>query len=198
MFLLTRPSDARIREFLEARKADSFSYAEVGATRESPPAGFDVDHNRALLGHGAGDFESAKKAIRQWKMFNVPGLELISSETPIEVGREVGLLAHHLAFYSLSSCRIVYLIDEDGPVSKFGFAYGTLTEHVEIGEERFTVELHRETGEVWYDIFAFSRPGHFMVKLGYRYARYLQKRFAVGSKAAMQRAVTDLRPSTND
>ncbi len=189
MFLLTRPGPESIAVFLSNRENDSYSYDDVGATRSSPPPGFDVDHNRALLGRGAEDFERAKSAIRQWKMFDVPGLELISSETPIEAGRNVALLAHHLGFYSLSSCRIVYVIDDDGPVSRFGFAYGTLTEHVEIGEERFCVEFHRETGEVWYDIFAFSRPGHFFVKVGYPFARYLQKSFAVGSKAAMQRAV---------
>jgi uncharacterized protein (UPF0548 family) len=128
-------------------------------------------------------------AIRSWKMFEVPGVEIIHSDTPIEAGRNVAMVAHHLGFHSMSSCRIVYVIDEP---DRFGFAYGTLTEHVEIGEERFTVEFHRDTGDVWYDILAFSRPGHILVKLGYPYARYLQKRFAVGSKAAMQRAVRAL------
>jgi uncharacterized protein (UPF0548 family) len=86
----------------------------------------------------------------------------------------------------LNSCRIVYVIDEP---EHFGFAYGTLTEHVEIGEERFTVEFHPDTGEVCYDIFAFSRPGSLLIKLGYPYSRYKQKQFAVGSKAAMLRHV---------
>ena len=184
MFLLTRPSDARIKDFLSSRETDSFSYPDLGATRESPPAGYDIDHNRMLLGSGRGDFEKAKAAIRQWKMFDVPGLELIRSDTPIEPGRNVALVAHHLGFHSMSACRIVYVIDEE---NRFGFAYGTLTEHVEIGEERFTVEFHPDTDEVWYDILAFSRPGHLFVKLGYLYARHLQKRFAVGSKAAMRR-----------
>jgi uncharacterized protein (UPF0548 family) len=80
----------------------------------------------------------------------------------------------------------VYVIEE---TTRFGFAYGTLTEHAEIGEERFTVEFHPDSGEVWYDIFAFSRPGHFLVKLGYPYGRYKQRQFAVGSKDAMKRAV---------
>jgi uncharacterized protein (UPF0548 family) len=77
------------------------------------------------------------------------------------------------------------VIDEP---ERFGFAYGTLSQHAEGGEERFTVEYHRQSDEVWYDIYAFSRPGHFLVRLGYPYARYLQKRFAVTSKAAMLRA----------
>jgi uncharacterized protein (UPF0548 family) len=183
MFLLTRPGCDRINKFLQQRESDEFSYPFVGATRQpSPPAGYNVDHNRQLLGHGTDDFEKAKAAIRNWKMFEVPGLELVRIDTPIEAGHNVALLAGHLGFWSLNSCRIVYVIDEE---DRFGFAYGTLTEHVEIGEERFTVEFHPDNDEVWYDIFAFSRPGHILVKLGYPYGRYLQKRFAVGSKAAM-------------
>jgi uncharacterized protein (UPF0548 family) len=191
MFLLARPSDDEIDRFLRQRETDVLSYPHVGGTRETPlPSGYNIDHNRIQLGNGEDDFERAKTAIRSWEMFSVAGLQLISPDTPIEVGRNVALLAHHLGFYSLSSCRVVYVIDEP---DRFGFAYGTLTEHVEIGEERFTVEFHRETGEVWYDILAFSRPGHVLVKLGYPYGRYLQKQFAVGSKAAMLRAVERLR-----
>src|SRR5215204_1501065 len=186
MFFLTRPRNSEIEKFLNTRATDSFSYSDVGTTRESPPKRYNIDHNRILLGSGEDCYERAKQAIRNWKMFDVPGLELIFPNTPIEAGRDVALLAHHLGFYSLSSCRIVYVIDEP---DRFGFAYGTLTEHVEIGEERFTVEFHRDSGEVWYDIFAFSRPRHILVKLGYPYGRYLQKRFAVGSKAAMKRAI---------
>jgi uncharacterized protein (UPF0548 family) len=187
MFLLIKPKPVQIDEFLKLRESDKFSYPFVGATREpTPPAGYNIDHNRQLLGHGRGDFEKAKDAIRNWKMFEVSGLKLIYPDTPIEPGRNVVLLARHLGFWSLSSCRIVYVIEEE---NRFGFAYGTLTEHVEIGEERFTIEFCRTSDEVWYDILAFSRPGHILVKLGYPYGRYLQKRFAVGSKAAMLKNV---------
>ena len=190
MFLLFKPNEVQIESFLESRKSDTYSYSDVGVTKESvSPAGFDVDHNRELLGNGRGIFEKAKQVIRKWTMFKVPGLKLIHDNTPIETGRNVALIAHHLGFYSLSSCRIVYVIDEP---ERFGFAYGTLTEHVESGEERFTVEYHADTDEVWYDIYAFSRPGHLLVKLSYPYARRLQKSFAVGSKAAMKDAVSKL------
>jgi len=185
MFLLSRPSDAQIRAFLKERESDSFSYPEVGATRDVPPAGYDIDHNRILLGSGDDAFERAKTAIREWKMFDVPGIELLFPDTPIEVGRVVAPLAYHLGFYSLNSARIVYVIDEH---HRFGFAYGTLTEHAEIGEERFSVEFHPATGEVWYDVFAFSRPGNIFVKLGYLYGRYRQKSFSSRSKEAMLRA----------
>jgi len=186
MFHFTRPSQTEIDQFLNSLRSDSFSYLHVGATRDSArPDGYVVDHNRQLLGNGLKTFERAKQAVREWKMFEVPGLKLIHNDTPIEPGRDVAVLANHLGFYSLSSCRVVYVIDEPG---RFGFAYGTLSQHAESGEERFTVEYHRQSDEVWYDIYAFSRPGHFLVRLGYPYARYLQKRFAVTSKAAMLRA----------
>ena len=186
MFLFTHPSDAQIQEFLRTRGNDSFSYPEVGASLDAAPSGYNIDHNRMIIGRGADDFERAKNAVRQWKMFDIPGLELCYPDTPIEAGRNVAPLAHHLGFHSLNACRIVYVIDEP---TCFGFAYGTLTEHVEIGEERFMVEFHPESGEVWYDIFAFSRPGHLLVKLGYPYGRYKQRQFAVGSKESMRRAV---------
>jgi uncharacterized protein (UPF0548 family) len=187
MFLISRPTRSQIDEFLRHRESDVFSYAEVGRTYEPPfPDRYNLDHNRIQLGNGLDDFERAKSAIRAWVMFKVPGVELIPSDTPIETGRNVAMVAHHMGFHSLNSCRIVYTIDEP---DRFGFAYGTLTEHVEVGEERFTVEFHDATGDVWYDILAFSRPGNPFVKLGYPYARHLQKKFAVNSKKAMVKAV---------
>jgi uncharacterized protein (UPF0548 family) len=133
MFLLSHPNNAEIDAFLKAREDDSYSYTDLGATRApSAPAGYAVDHNRIMLGHGDADFERAKQAVREWKMFEVPGLELFYPDTPVEAGRNVALLARHLGFYSLNSCRIVYVIDEP---DRFGFAYGTLSEHAESGEE---------------------------------------------------------------
>ncbi|MBK8302107.1 MAG: DUF1990 domain-containing protein [Chloracidobacterium sp.] len=186
MFLLSRPTNEEIATFLRGCEADSFSYAEVGASRDEPPAGYHVDHNRVLLGYESDTWERSRQAIRGWKMFEVDGIELCYPDAPIEVGRNVAPLAKHLGFYSLNACRIVYVIDE---ANRFGFAYGTLSEHAEKGEERFTVEFCQETREVWYEVVAFSRPASLLVKLGYPYSRYRQKQFSSGSKAAMLRAV---------
>ncbi|MBO0797819.1 MAG: DUF1990 domain-containing protein [Blastocatellia bacterium] len=86
-------------------------------------------------------------------------------------------------------CRIVYLIDEPGPVHRYGFAYGTTGRHVERGEERFTIEWCEADDMVWYDIYAISQPACWMVRLGYPLARRLQRKFARDSKNAMIRAV---------
>jgi uncharacterized protein (UPF0548 family) len=86
---------------------------------------------------------------------------------------------------------IVYVVDEPGPLQRFGFAYGTLPGHAGTGEERFLVEWDRASGEVWYDILAFSRPHQFLSHLGYAYMRRIQKQFKKQSAAAMLTAVRD-------
>lgn len=187
MFLLSRPSEAAVETFLAQAAKSSFSYADVGATAGEPPPGFNVDHNRIMIGHGLEDFEKAKDAVRSWKMFDFDWVNLVHTDTPIEKGREVAMIVSHFGFYSMSSARIVYVIDEPG--RRFGFAYGTLEDHVEMGEERFSVEFNPETEEVWYDLFAFSRPKAFFAKLGYPISRYLQRSFVRDSKQAMLRAV---------
>jgi uncharacterized protein (UPF0548 family) len=123
-------------------------------------------------------------------MFNIPWLRLYWPTTPIEVGANVAVLVHQFGFYSLNAARIVYLVREDGPVTRYGFAYGTLAEHAERGEERFTVEWDQSEGKVWYDILAFSQPQMTVAKLGYPLSRMLQKRFAEASKAAMLAATS--------
>ena len=74
-------------------------------------------------------------------------------------------------------------------MNRFGFAYGTLDDHMETGEERFSVEFRREDDSVWYDLFAFSRPRHPLARVGRPISRMLQRRFARDSLAAMTRAV---------
>jgi uncharacterized protein (UPF0548 family) len=44
-------------------------------------------------------------------------------------------------------------------------------------------------GGVWYDLFAISRPRHWLARMGGPFTRMQQRRFANGSAAAMRRAV---------
>jgi len=97
------------------------------------------------------------------------------------------VLAHHLGFWSLHVARIVYVIDEP---RKYVFAYGTLAEHAESGEEWFGVE-QRDDHSVWYEVLAFSREKHLLAKIGYPFTRSLQRKFRRDSGLAMQRAVAE-------
>jgi uncharacterized protein (UPF0548 family) len=89
----------------------------------------------------------------------------------------------------MNASRIVYVVDEAGPMTRFGFAYGTLPDHVETGEERFLIEWDRADNRVRYDILAFSRPRHVLARLGNPMMRRMQKKFGRDSVAAMLRAV---------
>ena len=188
MFYLSKPQRQSILAFISAQRNQKFSYAEVGCSRQQAPQRYTADHNRVVLGQGIETFERAKSAIRQWKMFDMTWVDLCWPDTPIEPGATVAVLVSHLGFWSLNACRIVYVIDEHGSSERYGFAYGTLPDHGERGEERFTVELDTHDQTVWYDIYAFSRPST-LARLAYPFARALQKRFARDSKAAMQKAV---------
>lgn len=189
MFLMNKPDEVFIRQFLEEQKDAPYSYAEVGASRTSAPDGYNVDHNRIFLGEGRPIFEQAIEALKNWKMFEMSWIELCWPDAPIEVGAVVGVLARHLGFWSLNACRIVYVLDEKGEVERYGFAYGTLPAHGERGEERFSVEYNQRDEKVWYDLYAFSKPKHVLAKAGYPVSRSLQKRFAGESKRAMLKAV---------
>ena len=189
MFSLKKPSDAEIRQFLRVQQSLPFSYLEVGASRGDLPSGYTVDHNRVRLGEGQQVFDRARQAIQGWEMFRVGWMRLLWPGASIEAGTTVGLLTWQLGVWSLNACRVVYVIEEDEPVQKYGFAYGTLPDHAERGEERFMVEWHHSDDSVWYDICAFSRPKQFLAKAAYPFTRRLQKRFARDSMRAMLKAV---------
>ena len=191
MFFLRQPSQEAIQRFISSQRELPFSYPEVGATAGELPPGYTVDRNRIKLGAGAKQYERAIAALRNWKQFDLGWVRMVPPETPIKMGSVVAILTRHFGFWSLNACRVVYLIDEDGPVKKFGFAYGTLSSHVERGEERFTIEWHATDDSVWYDILAFSRPNQLLVRLGSPLARSLQKRFAKDSLATMLARVND-------
>lgn len=189
MLFLRKPAAGTIRAFLSAQARLDLTYAAVGATAATPPAGYVVDHTRIQLGDGETVFAAARDALERWRQFRLGWLEAGPDDTPIQEGQVVAILARSLGLWWLNACRIVAVVDEDGPVRRFGFAYGTLPDHVGSGEERFLVEWDRGAGSVWYDILAFSRPRHFLARLGYPWVRRVQKQFGRESATAMRRAV---------
>lgn len=189
MLSVRKPSVDALRRFLDAQTGLTFTYDAVGATAGVPPAGYVVDRTRVKLGEGEAVFRSATAALRRWEQFALGWVEAWPSDTPIQTGSAVAVMGRAVGVWWLNACRVVYVVDEAGPVSKFGFAYGTLPGHVESGEERFLVEWDESDDGVWYDILAFSRPNQFSARLGYPVVRRLQKRFGRDSAAAMLRAV---------
>jgi Uncharacterized protein conserved in bacteria len=190
MFAFRRPTDADVRELLARQAGQPWSYPCVEVTRADKPQprpGWQIDHHRVLLGHGPAVFAAACAAIRGWKMFPPEMTRVYWPNSPQQPGDVVAVLYRARPFFlwMLFPARVVYHVDEP---RRYGFAYGTLPDHPERGEERFLVEWQPADDTVWYDLLAVSRPGHWLARLGYFYARYEQARFRRLSGEAMQRA----------
>jgi uncharacterized protein (UPF0548 family) len=188
MFLIRRPTQGQIEDFIDHSQSLSLSYDQIGIAKEAP-AGFHVDEARAALGHGEATFERAKVALTKWRHFQLGWVELFPRDAAIEPGSVVAVLVHHLGFWSCNGCRVLYSIGDQNSNTVFGFAYGTLTNHAECGEEIFEVSLNAESEEVTYRIRAVSRPRATLARIGYPLARIYQHRFRRDSVAALRRFV---------
>ena len=71
MLSLTRPSEARIRQFLAQQRGLPYSYPDVGSSLGKPPAGYVLDHHRVRLGEGPQVFERALRGVAG--LGDVPG-----------------------------------------------------------------------------------------------------------------------------
>lgn len=186
MFLTRRPSSQEIKQFLDRSQSLRFSYDPIGIAREAP-RGYKIDEASSIIGQGEVTFARAKQALTNWKHFDLGWVELHPQGAPVEVGSVVAVLVRHLGFWSLNGCRIVYLIDK--AEMEFGFAYGTLANHAELGEEIFEVNFNPASEEVIYRIRAVSKARAFAARVGYPFTRFLQDRFRRDSIAAMRRAL---------
>jgi len=87
--------------------------------------------------------------------------------------------------------RVLYHVGAADGDAPFGFAYGTLTNHAESGEELFEVFVDPRSGDVKYRIRAVSWPQTMLARIGQPIVRALQARFRRDSAAAMTRATRD-------
>ena len=188
MFKINEPSERDVAKFIESQRNLDFTYRDVGATNTTPPAGFTVDHNRIQLGSGEETFRRAVDVLKNWRQFDLGWVTIVPRGVKLEVGAIVAIKARAFGTWSLSASRVVYMIEEP---RRFGFAYGTLPDHVECGEERFLIEWSTDDS-VWYDIHAFSKPRHPLVRMSAPLARILQKRFARESLARVRHDLQDL------
>jgi uncharacterized protein (UPF0548 family) len=192
MPMLLKPSPTFVAELLQRQQSAPLSYDFVGLSRDIPnvatPAGFVFDHRREKVGNGEQGWQKAKQAVEEWVMFRNGWTELHAPQGPPRVDNVVGMLVWIGGLWWLNPCRVLYEIDETGPTKRFGFGYGTLAAHVERGEERFMVEQDA-AGDVWYDLAAFSRPRHPLVRLCSPLARRIQLRFGRDSMLAMRQFV---------
>jgi uncharacterized protein (UPF0548 family) len=188
MFLARRPSRETIDRFLLDSQDLPLSYGPIGIVG-GETARHNLDELTVAIGRGQTDFERARAALIAWQQFDIGWVETFPRHAPVAVGTVVAVLIRHLGFWSLNGCRVLYNVGlDDVDVARFGFAYGTLTNHAEAGEELFEVFIHPQTDEVMYRIRAISWPQATLARIGQPIVRTLQARFRRDSAAAMKRA----------
>ncbi len=145
---------------------EGLTYTEVGATAGEMPPGYHHVRARRVVGHGRADFERATDALLAGEAQRRAGARVTLSETPMRTGTRVTM---RLGVFRIP-CLVVWAERTD---TVAGFAYGTLPGHPERGEERFTLTL-QPTGEVVFDIAAFSAPGRWFTRVGAPLGRLVQ------------------------
>jgi uncharacterized protein (UPF0548 family) len=177
VFLVYRPSDAKLSQILGDVSDAPFTYDRVGATMHPGdlPAGYHHVHVGRVVGQGDEAFAAAVGGIRDWQLHRRQGFRVAPDDPPVAVGTVVAVDVPLAGVHVIACCRIAWVADEP---QRFGFGYGTLPIHPESGEEAFVVE--RDTAgtraEVRLSITAFSRPRHPLVRLGGPLARRQQAR----------------------
>ena len=197
MFLATRPGQRTIERFLEESRVLPLSYEPIGAAQHEP-RGYNVDETIVAIGHGPADFDRAKAALAAWTHFDIGWVQAIPSAPEPEPGTVVAVVIRHLGVWSVNGCRVVYGVGDRERGTKFGFAYGTLTNHAEAGEELFEVFMDPSSGDVMYRIRAVSRPRAALAWIGYPFVRTLQSRCRRESGEAMKRQPASVRSTHHE
>jgi len=190
---LKPPAADQVERVLQQNHSSPFAYPHPGITWESnagtsPPAlnKFNWDRYGIRLGQGGECFRKAKSHFENWEMFSLDWIRLYPIQPLIQEGQVVGVLVKVAGVWILNLCRIVRTLAEARQIS---FSYGTLSNHAEAGEEKFSLEWSAEDDTVRYEINAVSRPNMLIAKLAYPYVRNLQKRFCRESMEHMRELI---------
>jgi uncharacterized protein (UPF0548 family) len=168
--LVWRPETTALTRLIPPYAAEHFSYPEVGATqRKDMPAGYHHVTRSIVLGSDRSTFDRAAEALTTWSMHRRAGLVVAASAdraaTDVTTVMALGVGPVGIVI----PCRVVWTVDEP---DRKGFAYGTLPDHPECGEEAFIVDYN--VGHVVLSIRAFSTPGERLVRAASGVARYTQ------------------------
>lgn len=123
-----------------------------------------------------GPYLRVRRAILDYRIFPEKLAVPVVERTPLQVGDVLGLRYPLFPFIAIFfASKVIDLIDEQQEERvRHGFTYRTLEGHMMLGEETFLVEKDLRTGEVKASLEAWSRPNHWLTRIGYWYARWCQ------------------------
>lgn len=178
---ISTPTDKALIRHHERQREAQYNYTEVGATRHTFPEDYYCHRTRFYLGQGSACWDAAKVAIDHWEQFSPDWAKVYPKEPPQE-GKPVVVWFNIFGLWWKNSARIVYVRDE---VDQYGFAYGTLPDHVARGEEYFGIERDAE-GHCHFVLEAFCTPVFWGARLLEPLMRREQSRFVQEAGARMQ------------
>ena len=161
-----------LEALVDTQMGSPVSYREVGGTRGQLPHGYRHDRSTREAGSGSDAFVAARAAVRDWAGHRHAGAALHPPKPEIVEGATLALALRAAGLWITATCRVVWVVDEP---TVFGFGYGTLPHHPEVGEESFLCRID-DSGRVQFEITAFSRPQSKLAQLGGPIGRWLQQR----------------------
>jgi uncharacterized protein (UPF0548 family) len=176
VFQFTRPTQADVAREIGIASGQASLRAEFIALQDglkAPlPSGFAHDRSRVQLGAGRRVFQSAVRGFEQWKQFDLGWVRVANASAEIRVGSMVAVEVHSLGLWSLNLSQIVEIVREP---FLLGFTYKTTPRHVD-----------PDSGAVWYELEAVSRPRSSLARFGFPVTRRFQHRFARDSQRRMR------------
>lgn len=185
MFSLHRPSPEQIQAVLREAEQQQPAYDGVGSTAATAPKGYRQDRHQLHLGHGAHVFTRGVHALDSWQPQLRNGIAIAPTDAEPRPGQTVVQCIRMGPLWALAACRIVYRVEQPDSV---GYAYGSLAVHPVQGEEAFLIERD-PAGVVRARIVVFSRPNHWLVRLGGPIGRVVQRSTAKAYLAGIRRHV---------
>ena len=146
------PACARVDELLAAARSAALNYPHPASTLGPEPAPGLPD--RSFTREVAGSLDVAASTLRAWAPHQGIG-RVVPADAPVEVGTTVLVVAPFGPLQMAVPDRVVGVVDEP---DRFGFAYGTLEGHAEVGEELFLAQ-QVAPGQLLLTIRIHARPG---------------------------------------
>jgi uncharacterized protein (UPF0548 family) len=169
---------------LAAAERAGLSYDHVGSTIEGRPP--TTVPERTFTCEVAGSLASAAAALRAWAPHRGIAATIEPADAPLEVGTSLLVIAPWGPFELAAPDRIVSVIDEP---ERFGFAYGTLGGHAEVGEELFLTEVIAPGG-LRLTVRVHAGPATLLTRIGSPLLSFLQgaaaKRYLAAWAAAIE------------
>eukprot|EP00252_Welwitschia_mirabilis_P025074 TRINITY_DN7697_c0_g1_i3.p1 TRINITY_DN7697_c0_g1~~TRINITY_DN7697_c0_g1_i3.p1 ORF type:complete len:229 (+),score=23.78 TRINITY_DN7697_c0_g1_i3:122-808(+) len=178
-------------------------------------AGYTINQLRCKIGSGRPTYEKAKQLLKNWRHFQLKWA-FVESRTCVKPAERFCVCTRELCSWLLMPLEILYVNDygtcSSNEISKshlsspsrglknsiadsrlksvYRFGSGTLQGHLFAGEEMFSLELDAND-DVWYGIFSFSRPAHFLSSVGKPYVHFKQKLFTDQSLQAVVKGLSE-------